>query len=445
MNGQIDRIRFTRHQNGWVEFQVKLYMDAIVDEILKGIDGTVSIVLAGGAGRGETSVKVCGRKVLPVNDLDIYVITDNPVSEKVLHDVAEKATARLNLGMETFSFYRTSPTMLDKFYIDLRNHTRSELAHLPPLLKYYEIRYSGTVLYGEDVLSDMPDYSLDDVPMAEGARFLLNRLCSFCEYFLPEYLNRQLAQPERETVIYFCGKVFLSIAEALTLLSGKFESSYERRCQILEETYQQDFPELYSKMPDLPAKVRMFTDFRAAPNFNGFPHDPVATWFTTRDYAWVVVQYYLEKLFKIERGGNMGEYSRKMHRNMWKSYLNEYLRSVLKDSRLGFATPLLPVVTPLAHLYLNLKYLSRIWALERQVYLKPLLDWKAPDLKLYAALPLILFSIDRTGKIDDSMLLAARSYLTRLFPSRVNGGLTYEGIHQSFGTAYRLYAHSNIV
>jgi hypothetical protein len=102
-------------------------------------------------------------------------------------------------------------------------------------------------------------------------------------------------------------------------------------------------------------------------------------------------------------------------------------------------------VTIPAQLYLNMVFVSRLRTYQRQNYWRALLDWKAPDLKIYAALPLLLFSIDRKGQVDQEMLTGAARALAKLYPIEEARDYQWETVRRAFGTAFRIYCHSNVV
>ena len=71
--------------------QIQKYLQVIVDTIVSQIPQTQSIILAGGFGRGEGSVIIKNKQAIPLNDFDIYIITNQAIDEHHLNHVANLA------------------------------------------------------------------------------------------------------------------------------------------------------------------------------------------------------------------------------------------------------------------------------------------------------------------------------------------------------------------
>lgn len=424
------------------------HMEILIEEINSRIDDVKSVLLTAGFGRGEGSWKLVDGQRVPLNDYDVYVITGKPVGESVLNEVSKTATARMRLPVaETFSFYQSSHTMLDRFYVDLRNTTLKQLPRLPPLLKFYEIKEAAEPLYGEDVRALIPPWKLTEIPRFEGFRFLLNRMSNMAEYFLPEYCWRELDQAESETVLYFSAKAALSIAEALTLLNGSFVASYRLRARYLEERYREDFSELAAILPDLPTLVRRMTDFKLAPKFDDWRGHEVELWFEVRDACGAVVRYFARAAFDVHLWEDWARAGGQLVSDMPLDYLSPYVRPTLR--RAGLNGNLISLSAGiLAVWYLNLVYVQRLWQYRRRLAPWLILQHPGPDLRLYAALLPLLFAPEPEGGVSGRLLKAAHRNLGHVSPMvSMNGGgvMSWRQIRQLYGDAYRLYAHSKVV
>src|SRR3989344_6779058 len=58
----------------------------------------VSILLFGGFGRGEGSFEIVKRKVIPLNDYDVYAITENDIPEKLIEEVGIECSNAIGRG-----------------------------------------------------------------------------------------------------------------------------------------------------------------------------------------------------------------------------------------------------------------------------------------------------------------------------------------------------------
>lgn len=71
-------MKFT-YAGKYADRKIQDYLEIIKKEIVKNVPGVKSIILGGGFGRGEGSVEFLGKKVMPLNDFNIFVVRDNPV------------------------------------------------------------------------------------------------------------------------------------------------------------------------------------------------------------------------------------------------------------------------------------------------------------------------------------------------------------------------------
>jgi len=75
-------MHYTGYKSKKVDAAIEGHIRIIADAVKKGIgDDFVSLILVGGFGRGEGSVKILKDNVVPLNDYDLYVVTKNSVSD----------------------------------------------------------------------------------------------------------------------------------------------------------------------------------------------------------------------------------------------------------------------------------------------------------------------------------------------------------------------------
>ena len=167
--------KYTIYNQPWVDQQIQEHLNLAKEKIRQKLNNLVSIILVGGFGRGEGSVKLEEQKMIPVNDYDIYVILDKDlkVKESVKQELIEEIEKEI--GTSGFSLYEKSEK---SFYFDIRFLNLYQLPNLPPFIKYYEMKHASCVLFGQDVRNLIPDYHSKDLPISEGLRFMLNRLSS---------------------------------------------------------------------------------------------------------------------------------------------------------------------------------------------------------------------------------------------------------------------------
>ena len=76
-------------RSGRIDREIEKQVNIVTDEIKKSTPDAISILLVGGYGRGEGAFLVRGGKPMPVNDLDMYVITDKRYSDSYLEDIKQ--------------------------------------------------------------------------------------------------------------------------------------------------------------------------------------------------------------------------------------------------------------------------------------------------------------------------------------------------------------------
>lgn len=439
-------MRFTGYADSWINEKVRDELEVVCEEILRNLNGVKSIVLTGGFARGEGSVEVSDNEVMPLNDFDIYIISEGPLPERQIVKASIDATRRLR--RKAYSFYESSKTLLDTFCVDLRFMELGKLRHLPPLIRYYEMKHSGLVLYGENILDQIPNYSVYDIPLSEEARYLLNRMSHLIEYFSPHYLLRPLNSVEKKSVIFACSKAFLECCAALLLMSRRYEPTYVGRMQTFSKTYQKDFSDLYQELPSLAEKVRLFTEFKMKPSFRKF-QDPVKWWFTAREYIGTVARYYFER-FLQRNIADWVDFSQQIYKNMWKPYLFPYVSFYVKNHlKMDLENRRFPLFSVAVQLYLNAIYTLRLVRFKRMLYLNPLFRCRSPDIRIYSAVPLMLFSINKNGRIARSMLEAAVKRIKEVYPidfrHEEDEYELWDACRQAFGNAYRLFFFQKLI
>lgn len=144
------------------------YFDSIAAAVKKSeVGGSIAaIVLGGGYGRGEGGVFVSGdgtRK--PYNDLDLFVIAEN------VNFLKRKKIDRVLAGL--------SKAFSSKLGVEVDfgpAKTLRQLSRLPLTMLWQELKEGHQVIYGDrNVLQNLPDYELRDLPRTEGLQLLLNR------------------------------------------------------------------------------------------------------------------------------------------------------------------------------------------------------------------------------------------------------------------------------
>ncbi len=425
-----------------VDLEVQKQLDKICKIIVK-YTNPISIILIGGFGRGEGSIIYKKGKFIPINDYDIYAITSKNFPNEIMEKICIEASE--SIGKKCINFNDFSEDMeysIEKtFYPDIRVINISEIKKLPPFLKYFEIKYGATTIYGEDIIKDIPKFNIRDVPRSEGFRFLMNRLSLMIMHF-PYSVFSGLTESDKERLINFNMKTALSSAEALLLYSKKFVASYEKRSEILKKTYKKDFKDLYKKIPNLPEIVERYTEQKLRPNYNQIK-DPIDDWFILRDYAGEIIKFLLLK-FTGKEAKSVKDVSKTINKVFFRFYIKDYLR-VKYNITNDFILSLLKYP---ADFVLNLLFIKKIFDSKNKFYFGPLKHPFIPiDLKVFAAAFLIISSLERDGNINKELFEKATKYLKQIYPidSKFYKDLNWEKMREAYGTIFNMYGFQKLI
>ena len=270
-------------------------MKLICEEIRRKIPRVISIILTGGFSRGEGPVKREKGKFYPYNDYDIQVISDTKLDKDKIDKISNEISKKLGYrGIEYFYCFKKSEQRMKKnFYVDLKCNTPSELKRFLPRIRYYELRNHSRVLYGKDIRFLIPDYKLKDIPLAEGAKLLLDRLSQLISYYSKN------GNYENEFLYYVIQQAYAACCTSLLLLSGEYKIGYRKSMEILKKTYEKDFPELYKKIPNLSAKVEEFIKWKINPA--KLKCNIQEEWFAAKENVLEVCKYFFSKFFSYRQ------------------------------------------------------------------------------------------------------------------------------------------------
>lgn len=424
-----------------VDLEIQKQLDKIIKVIVNHIN-PLSIILIGGFGRGEGSIIYKNKKFIPINDYDIYVVTSKKYSNELIEKTCEEASR--SIDKRCIDFYDYTQDMeydIEKtFYPDIRVLTLSELKTLPAFLKYFELKNS-LVIYGENVINKIPDIKLNDIPSPEGFRFLMNRISLMIMHF-PYSAFTKLSEKDKERIINFNSKTALSCAEALLFYSKKFVPSYEKRSEILKETFKMDFLELSKRIPELPGIVEKYTNQKLKPDYEKIKN-PIKDWFIIRNYAIEIIRFLLFQFTGIEMK-DIKEIIYTLNKIYPRYYIKNYIKSKFKIRN----NILLNILNPPANFVLNVLYIKRIFDIKRNLCLSPLKHpFVPPDLKIFPAAILIISSLNKNGLIESRLFNKSRNYLNQVYfdNPKIYENNNWEEMRKTFGTIFNIYGFQKLI
>lgn len=415
---------------------IRSYVDMAVEEIRKAIPDVKAVVIYGGYGRGEGSVIASNNRVKPANDFDTYVITESKVDSELLDEIARRTAKRWGTNGIPFNFFDKTWNFDDNFYLDLKCLTLGELKKLFPMVRYYELRNASNVVYGDPkVLELIPDYKIEDIPLSEGARLILNRMTHVVEYLSTYGRHNDL------TLSFFCAKAYWDCACALLLLNGKYSPSYRKRMEDFYKCYKEDFQELAERLPDFHEKVKKYILWKLD-SFNGLPEkNAVNFWYQTRNDILEVAKYFFSK-FLNKRINNIDDLSKAIL-NMGSKYYEPYGEYYVKYNYGLDSRGLVKVLSRLLPWRFKSLYFLRIFK-NKSLYPRMFLSKQGPDLVIFASMPYVMFALDYGFNINKEYFDKAKKLLSKVYPVNIKNYL-WEDLSQCYADAYVLFYLMKIV
>lgn len=365
----------------------------IVNEMVRDLPEVISILLTGGFGRGEGSIKIIDGNVVPLKDFDFLLFFERDIPSNRI----SKLGKRLRDKIATHDSCDLYP--YNSFTLDL-NATTLDRCNMLPDITTYEAKVASQVLYGKDI-RDQIDIKYENIPLRTGARILFQKGISLIGQFSPDYLlNSELPEDKKEMFIYEVTKVFVELGTSLSILTGVYEPSYKKRGEIFSERYEELLPELFQILPNLGEKIHYYTEFKLKPDFNVID-DPITLWFTARKYLLEVLKYYMTNYLEIGDFKDYNSFCYQVRHQLRHEYYKPLISNVI-DSKLNVKLPIkfLSIFNNLFQIYGNLNYIRNINKNINYSSTDININFYCPTLDFFYATLLLLNSIDDKGNIN---------------------------------------------
>src|SRR5712692_5276551 len=395
---------FTSVGDPAAEAAISEQMEVVVGESTKVYGSDCTVILSGGFGRGEGSVRWGENGYpLPIHDFDLYLVTDRKVDPAIHASLEARIMAKLR---ETTG----GSLSADDFVLGLQVIPLRSLNRLPPDISNYELKAASTVIYGSDVRPLIPGTS-KDVALASGARTLFHRTTSLLKNVEPEYLESKRYPLARQfECVYECCKIYTEICTALSLLGGFYEPSYRLRAVALETNYQR-FPALQKELPDLAFRVKAHTEMKLQSDFSPIISDPAGSWLEARRELDICLRFFLSKFLSMGFYPSWSalhpEAEKRLKRLFFYDYLSFYLNSLgIRGTQYVYAANILFQAYD--------SYSFRTKTRKFGKFSPGGLSLTSPILNIYLSSALVLFSLRDNGSIDNGLLRLGRNYLRKV-------------------------------
>ena len=330
--------------------KVQEHLDKIIP-IIKDEINPVSIIFFGGFGKGEGMVETKGKKITPLNDYDMYIVTRRNYTDDQLDEVADKCAKAINKGGLDFVEHAGKQYNRDDFFhVDLRQLNYYKLKKLLPTQRTFELKHGSQIIYGEDVRNKIPDVK---VPVSDGIRILFNKM---------DHILMAKDQKNKEIKIIYTIKAYTDLCSAIIIYKQDFAGTYTERNKRIKE---------YNFPKELINKIDWATKFRNKPNFDSIKNPNKAL---NEAQKWVgyAFKYILKNHLEL-KDDSWPTLANAVYNKLPYTYFDPYIPSKYLYN---------------AQYYLNIKYTMNCWR-KREYIIKPLLDWR--DVGLKVAIPLFLY------------------------------------------------------
>ena len=202
-------------------------------------DQLVALILAGGYGRGEGGYRFVGSSCVPYNDYDYFLVV--------------KGLGRGALSSLRSALHELGETLGREFAleVDFAVFDSARLSRLPACLMYSELKWSHRTLLGDPrALEAVPSPPVEELPLAEYSRMILNRgaLLLMNTEALGSGMGRAAGAAER--FLRYISKGVLASGDAQLAALGRYHPSMRERADRIiawccDDASRRDFLQLY--------------------------------------------------------------------------------------------------------------------------------------------------------------------------------------------------------
>lgn len=433
---------FTAYNNPSIDSQIAIKLQLITKNILENILSVRSILLTGGFGKGEGSIKRSNNgKIICLRDFDIVVVVDTIPSNKAIRKLYNRIYQSLDLPNPESTLFRFS-----NFVIDIKFLRKGDLIY--PDIWFYDLKNASNLLYGEDIRDSMPCRK-ESIPLSSGLRILFEKVAGLIALFphinsnFDKFEIERITKEEKYLIIFECYKAIIEMGTVLCILGGKYKPKYAERARIFKDFYYTDFPEIAKILPNLPNQVMLYTNFKLKPDFEKINENVLDLWFSTRNSLGIILGFYVKKYlgrpeFELK---NFSKYIKSISNSYYKPFLRSKVyikKSILSDIILSYASFLYQFLTNIEYSYVVLHNLNVF-------YLQPLRRLCiSPSLKFFTAGVFQLFSLNQNGTVEEELLRKAISELRQCIPVEdtkidISNWYTLKKLFQKSYNLYRGY------
>ncbi|HIC88642.1 MAG TPA: hypothetical protein EYP04_04485 [Anaerolineae bacterium] len=196
--------------------------------ILSKVPGLVALLLLGSAARDELSfLEYSNGTVELFSDYEFMTVTSAQLSQ----------AQRQTLGTQLEALERKIANPNPLFHIDVIYRERQRLATMPPIIFTFELKQNARVLYGEDLRSEIPDVTLENLDFRNTNEILYKRLWAILLYLPKRFILGKMSEAERRVAGYVLCRNALDLTTVLLPHEGILLPTYRQRVERLASAY----------------------------------------------------------------------------------------------------------------------------------------------------------------------------------------------------------------
>lgn len=219
--------------------EVKDLLSRIVETIVETLN-PFSIILIGSLARGEVTYHIHRDKIDFLSDIEMRIVLDT-VKERNHEELKRNLSKIEAMGSSNFLFH-----------IDFAINRVCEIKRLSPIVRTFETKEHGKILYGENVLKDIPRVTTESLDLGKTRELILTRLFNLFLFIPKRIVINKATDYERLIFNYVLCRNILDIPTILLPLSGILLPNYRDRVNYIANNYPrqwknlfgEDFPEL---------------------------------------------------------------------------------------------------------------------------------------------------------------------------------------------------------
>jgi hypothetical protein len=195
------------------------------------------VILFGSVSKKEYSLCEIDGRIELFSDVEFIIVTKSMKNDTV------RAIKQIAANIESRYFFRTP-----FFHIDFSCLTVNQLRKIPTILRHYELRETGIVVYGDPrIIHLIPETTINNLRLKDLNGLLIERLWQLY-LFMPKQEAEVRELLNQTTRNYLLCRNLLELSTILLPQAGILLPTYSKRVEYIQEHYKKmDFAEMFGE------------------------------------------------------------------------------------------------------------------------------------------------------------------------------------------------------